>query len=67
MTRSVGATSQKIWADEAYREQALFDWCKVEGGWDLEVVERVPGGRGFSLEPRRWVVERSFSWLAFSQ
>jgi putative transposase len=26
-------------------------------------VEREPGTHGFSVQPRRWVVERSFAWL----
>jgi hypothetical protein len=26
-----------------------------------EVVERTPGTRGFSILPRRWVVERTLS------
>jgi putative transposase len=55
---------QKIWADAAYRGKELADWCKQQGdGWDLEVVEREPGMRGFSIQPRRWVVERCFAWL----
>jgi putative transposase len=52
---------KKIWADEAYRGQALLDWCKAEGNWELEVVERTPGVRGFSVRPRRWVVEKTQS------
>src|SRR6266487_151655 len=55
---------KKIWADAAYRGQELAVWCKAEGGWDLEVVERAPGQRGWSRQPRRWVVERSFSWIS---
>ena len=51
----------KIWADAAYRGQELAAWCQAPGGWDLEVVERAPGTRGFSLLPRRWVVERTLS------
>ncbi len=54
----------KIWADAAYRGLELADWCQTEGSWDLEVVERVPGQRGFSVQPRRWVVERTFGWLS---
>jgi putative transposase len=51
-----------IWADAAYRGKELADWCRQQGnGWDLEVVERAPGTRGFSVQPRRWVVERSFA------
>lgn len=26
-------------------------------------MERAPGMRGFNIQPRRWVVERSFAWL----
>jgi len=29
----------------------------------IETVVRPPGVKGFSLLPRRWVVERTFSWL----
>jgi putative transposase len=54
----------KIWADAAYRGQDLATWCQTESGWDLEVVERTPGQRGFSIQPRRWVVERSLSWIS---
>jgi len=58
---------KKIWADAAYRGQELADWCKAESNWDLEVVERPPGVRGFSVQPRRWVVERTFGWLSRSR
>jgi len=54
---------KKIWADAAYRGRELADWCKQQGGWDLEIVERAPGTHGFQVQPRRWVVERSFAWL----
>jgi putative transposase len=56
---------EKIWADAAYRGQELAGWCRQQGdGWDLEIVERKPGTRGFQVQPRRWVVERSFAWLS---
>jgi putative transposase len=58
---------KKIWADAAYRGQELAKWCKAEGTWELEVVERAPGMRGFSVQPRRWVVERLFGWLSRSR
>lgn len=54
---------KKIWADAAYRGQELADWCHAQGDWDLEVVERRPGVRGFSVQSHRWIVERSFAWL----
>jgi putative transposase len=50
---------KKIWADAAYRGQEWADWCKARGDWDLEVVERTPGVRGFAVLPKRWIVERT--------
>jgi putative transposase len=52
-----------IWADGAYTSGKLARWCKDYGAWDLEIVERDPEARGFAVQPRRWVVERSFAWL----
>lgn len=51
----------KIWADAIYRG-TLVEWAR-EHGWDLEIVEREPGQKGFVKLPRRWVVERTFAWL----
>jgi len=42
----------------------LADWCQAEGGWELEIVERTPGVRGFAVLPKRWIVERTFGWLS---
>jgi putative transposase len=53
-----------IWADAAYRGHELADWCQAQGDWDLQVVERTSGVRGFSIQPKRWVVERTFGWLS---
>jgi putative transposase len=56
---------KKIWADAAYRGRELAEWCQQQSdGWDLEVVERTPGVRGFAVLPKRWIVERAFSWLS---
>ena len=44
---------KKIWADAAYRGQELTTWCQATGEWKVEVVERAPGTRGFSVVPRR--------------
>jgi putative transposase len=58
---------KKLWADAAYRGQELAARCHAEGGWDLEVVERPAGSRGFSLLPRHWVVERTLSWISHKE
>ncbi len=51
-----------IWADGAYAGQ-LVEWVKKACGWVLEIVKRPEGAKGFQVLPRRWVVERTFSWL----
>jgi putative transposase len=55
---------KKIWADAAYRGKDLAGWCQQQGGWELVIVAREPGSRGFQVQPRRWVVERCFAWLS---
>ena len=43
----------------------MAEWCRQQGvGWDLEVVQPTPGACGFNVQPRRWIVERSFAWLS---
>jgi putative transposase len=54
---------KKIWADGAYAGEKLSSWCKEQGGWKLEVVERNADTEGFAVLPHRWIVERTLSWL----
>jgi len=51
-----------IWADGGYRGK-LVDWVQEQHEWTLEIVEKPEGQKGFSVLPRRWVVERTFAWL----
>ena len=53
---------QLIWADGGYSGK-LVDWVKEKFSWILEIVKRSDNVSGFVLLPRRWVVERTFSWL----
>jgi transposase len=53
-----------IWADAGYRGPKLAAAVSGMGGWRLEIVERSPGRRGFEVQPRRWVVERTIGWLS---
>ena len=54
---------EKIWADGAYGGEEFARWCEEQGGWELEIVERNPQTKGFKVLPKRWIVERTFSWL----
>jgi len=55
-----------IWADQAYQGQNLADWRQATGDWKL-VVKRTSGTRGWSQQPKRWTVERTFAWLLHSR
>ncbi len=50
-----------IFADTIYRGRPSI--LAYGFGWKLEIVERPPGQKGFSILPKRWVVERTFAWL----
>jgi putative transposase len=52
-----------IRADNGYWYSVLQEWVKEEFGWEMEVVLRQRGVRGFQALPGRWVVERTFAWL----
>jgi putative transposase len=58
---------KKIWADGAYSGEPLAQWCREQGCWDLEVVERDREVEGFEVVPKRWIVERTFSWVGRSR
>jgi len=55
---------RKVWADAIDNTGALAVW--VAEHWptlDLEIVRRPAGTKGFVVQPRRWVIERTFAWL----
>ena len=61
--RQVLSRLQKVWADAIYAGPQLDDWVKAKCHWVLEIVKRTDDMKGFVVLPKRWVVERSFSWL----
>jgi putative transposase len=67
-----------LWADSGYAGQ-LITWIKNLLGWDVEIIKRLSDtqvpqsedeppaekpSRGFQIQPRRWVVERTFAWIS---
>lgn len=52
-----------LYADGGYRSQPLTDWLRDLAGWVLEIVRGVVGQAGFTIIPKRWIVERTFGWL----
>jgi len=53
----------KVWADSAYRVEALLRWIQAKCRWVLEVVRNRPGQTTFEVQKWRWIVERTFGWF----
>ena len=52
---------KKVWADQKYHNHRLIAWLK-DKPYELEVVKRPLGAKGFVLLHKRWVVERTNAW-----
>jgi putative transposase len=52
-----------IFADQGFRGEDLANWLWELGGWELEIVRGQAGQRGFAVQPKRWIVERTLGWL----
>jgi putative transposase len=53
-----------IFGDAAYGRSFLPDYVRDTFGWILQTVLRPVGLKGFVVLPKRWIVERTFAWLA---
>jgi putative transposase len=53
---------KKIWADSSYRGE-LVEYVQLWCRFVLEIVKRPAEQRGFQVQPKRSLVERTLSWL----
>lgn len=58
-TRSI----RVIFGDAAYGRTGLPEWVRSTLGWILQPVKRPVNVVGFTVLPKRWIVERTFAWL----
>jgi transposase len=61
--QATGQSVELAFVDQGYTGDAPATAAK-EQGIQLEVIKLPQAKRGFVLLPRRWVVERSFAWVA---
>ena len=52
-----------VWADGGYNAWQVTDAIAANTGLRIEIVKRSDDMKGFVVLPRRWVVERTFSWF----
>jgi len=61
--QATGESVQLAFVDAGYTGEPAAQAASAQG-MQLEVVKLPEAKRGFVLLPRRWVVERSFAWVA---
>lgn len=55
---------RRLWVDGGYSGPEFAQWVRaLKPKLAVEVVKRCAKADGFTLLPRRWVVERTFGWL----
>src|SRR5215471_4085133 len=52
-----------VYADSKYHNHALYGWVADNGWYELGIVRRPKGKKGWVKLPIRWTVERTFAWL----
>lgn len=60
--RQIALRLLKIWADQSDQGD-LEIYLHEQWGIALEIVSAQQGQTGFVVQPRRWLVERTFAWL----
>jgi transposase len=55
-------TVARVWADGSYAGR-LVDWATTTLHLAVDIVRKLAGQTTFQPLPRRWVVERTFSWI----
>src|SRR3954447_11760113 len=53
----------RMFADSKYHNFKLYEWVEEHADWDLIIVRRPEGKRGWVKLPIRRTVERTFAWL----
>ena len=52
-----------VWADAGYDARQVKAAVAKVPVLRMEIVRRSDDQKGFKVQPRRWVVERTFSWI----
>lgn len=52
-----------VWTDDGYNAHQVDATVAENLGLRIEIVRRSDDNKGFVVLPRRWVVERTFSWF----
>jgi len=53
----------RMFADSKYHNYALYEWVDEHADYEVVVIRRPDGTKGWVQLPIRWTVERTFAWL----
>ena len=63
----VQARLEQLWADAGYAGGTLGEQLRAHAahpGLRLDIIKRSdPAPKGFAVQPKRWIVERTFGWI----
>ena len=54
---------RRMFADTKYHNWALYEWVEANADFEVVIVSRPVGKKGWVKLPIRWTVERMFAWL----
>jgi len=54
---------QKILVDKGFSGEDITQWVKDSFNCTWEVSKRAEAQKGFVVESKRWIVERTFAWI----
>lgn len=53
----------RMFADTKYHNYDLYEWVGDNARWEVVIISRPEGLKGWVKLPIRWTVERTFAWL----
>lgn len=57
----------RMFADSKYHNFKLYEWVEANAKWEMAIIRRPEGSKGWVRLPIRWTVERTFAWLGRSR
>jgi putative transposase len=58
---------KKVLADQGFDGERYVSGIELLFGFVFEIVNKVLGIGGFQVQPKRWIVERTFGWLIWNR
>ena len=54
---------RRMYADSKYHNFKLYEWVDANADYEMTIISRPEGSKGWVKLPIRWMVERTFAWL----